>query len=120
MSAAFAHGTLFVGGGQTPDGFPGSVVALDPATGTQKWVFHPGGFVLGALTAAGDTVIATATDASTYAGTVYVLDQSSGSILFQMSGAGMLGEATFAGGTLYVGDLNGALFALQPTGICRN
>lgn len=115
VSAAWANNTIFAGGGKTPDGFSGSVVALDPETGTPLWTFHPKGFVLPALTIAGETVLAPATDWSTHKGTLYALDQATGTPVFTFDAPiGMFGEATFAGGAIYIGDLQGGLTALTP------
>ncbi|MHB8418675.1 MAG: PKD domain-containing protein [Myxococcales bacterium] len=115
VSPAYGNGLLFVGGGQTADGYPGAVAALDPATGAPKWVFHPAGYVLASLTAAGDVVIAGATDPATGQGTLYVLAQSTGVVLYQQATATPIwAEATYSNGVLYFGDEQGWLYALAP------
>jgi outer membrane protein assembly factor BamB len=100
VSAAFAHGLVFVAGGQTSDGSPGIVAALDPATGTPQWTMHPDGFVLPALLAVGDILVATSTHAD-MTGRIYVLDQSSGVSVVTFPTPGQLfSPPSFAEGTL--------------------
>lgn len=121
VGAAYAHGTLFVGGGQTPDGFAGAVAALDPATGATRWVFHPDGFVLASLLAVGDVVVAQATHLPDYTGRLYVLDQATGRPVFQLSTPGPLyAQATYAAGKLFVSDATGVLYALAPASLQLN
>ncbi|HZH03425.1 MAG TPA: PQQ-binding-like beta-propeller repeat protein, partial [Myxococcaceae bacterium] len=120
VSAAFAKNTLFVGGGKTVDGRPGAVAALDPATGTQKWIFYPKGYVLGSLTAAGDTVLVASTDrppneVSYGPGTFYVLSQATGEVLFEYATPiSLFAQPTYANGSIYFGDVYGVVYALRP------
>lgn len=118
VSAAYANGLLFVGGGRTTDGFPGAIAALDPASGAQQWLIHPDGYVLPAMAAVGDVVIAgVSRNNSTNTGgtgTLLLLSQQTGEILYQLATPGRLfSQATWANGTLYVTDELGNLFALQ-------
>ena len=115
VSAAYANGLLFVGGGKTTDGFPGAIAALDPATGAKQWLFHPDGYVLPAMTAVGDEVIAAASHLADGSGTLYVMAQQTGEVLFTLHTPGRLfSQATWANGTLYVADDLGNVFALRP------
>lgn len=115
VSAAYANGLLFVGGGATTDGFPGAIAALDPATGKQQWLRHPDGFVLPAVTAVGDVLLAGVSRNSDMTGTLYVLSQQTGEVLFTLPTPGRLfSQPTWANGTLYVADELGNLFALKP------
>ena len=114
VSPTFANGLLYVGGGATTDGFPGAIAALDPATGATVWKVHPDGFVLPAMAAAGDVLVAGVSHSSG-SGRIYVLDQASGATLFSMSTTGKIfAEPTWANGVLYVVDLAGNLYALSP------
>lgn len=116
VSAAWANGRVFVGGGRSADGaFPGSVAALDPATGAPSWLMHPDGFVLPGLAAAGDVVFALSSHAADRTGTIYALDQATGEVVFTLPTAGRLfAQPTFANGVLYVVDDAGTLYALKP------
>ncbi len=114
VGPAYAHGTLFVGGGQTPDGFAGAVAALDPATGTPRWVFHPDGFVLASLLAVGDVLVAEATHLPDRTGRLYVLDQATGAVAFQLSTPGALyAQPSYAEGKLLVSDASGIVYAFS-------
>ena len=114
VSAAYAHGRLFVAGGQTPDGYPGIVAALDPSTGTPTWTMHPDGFVLPALLAVGDVLFACASHTADMTGRLYVLDQASGSTVLTCATPGELfAPPSFAEGTLLLPDTAGNLFAYR-------
>ena len=124
VSAPFANGTLFVGGGRTSVGappggppWPGAVAALDAATGAEKWLFHPAGFVLAAMTTVGDLLLFGATDATTYAGTFYALSQATGQVVYRRSAGGLFGQPTYSNGVVYLPDLKGALHALAAPGV---
>ncbi len=112
VSPAAANGHVFVGGGATADGFSGIVEALDPATGAAQWTFHPDGFILAALTAVGDVLVAPATNGSQ--GHVYVLNQSDGSVLFHYDGNDFASQPTFAEGKLFAADTIGNIHAFTP------
>jgi outer membrane protein assembly factor BamB len=115
VSPTFANGHVFVGGGTTPDGFVGAIAALDPATGATMWKMHPDGFVLPAMAASGSVLAAGVSHSSDGTGRIYVLDQSSGAVLFTLATAGKIfAEPTWANGVLYVVDLAGNLYALSP------
>lgn len=121
VSAAYANGTVFVGGTKTPDNFSGALAALDPATGRPKWVIHPpnGGFLLAPPIVTGDVVIfvSTQTIFASSGHVLYVVDQATGAIAYQYALPGALfAQPTYANGTLYVGDLAGNLWAFAPGG----
>jgi outer membrane protein assembly factor BamB len=124
VSAPFASGTIFVGGGRTSVGvppggtpWPGSVAALDAATGAEKWLIHPAGFVLAAMTTVGDLLLFGATDATTYAGTFYAVSQATGQVIYTRPTGGLFGQPTYSNGVVYVPDLKGALHALAAPGV---
>ncbi len=115
VSAPYADGMLYVAGGETADkSFPGAIAGLDAFTGAEQWLFHPDGFVLPGMTVAGDVLFASATNRSTYRGTLYALDRHSGEVLYELSVAGMFGEPTWANGALYVPDSTGGMYELVP------
>ena len=116
VSAAYANGTLFVGGGRTADGkYPGTVAALDAFTGAEKWTpFNPDGFVLAGMTVTGQVLFVGTANPSTGRGILYALDQTTGAVLYQLATAEIFGEPTWANGALYVGDGTGSLFELVP------
>lgn len=115
VSAPYADGMLYVAGGETADkSFPGAIAGLDAFTGAEKWLFHPDGFVLPGMTVAGDVLFASATNASTYRGTLYALDRHTGNVLYELSVAGMFGEPTWSNGALYVPDSTGGMYELVP------
>lgn len=114
---AYANGLVFAGGGKTTDGYPGAIAALDAATGQPRWVIHPDGFVLPALTAVGGVVAVGLSNATTGAGALLVLDQQSGATVFrQNTPSKVFAEPTFANGVLYFGDVSSSFWALKaPT-----
>jgi hypothetical protein len=115
VSAPYADGTLFVAGGKTADGLhPGAIAALDAFTGLQKWIFHPEGFVLPAMTVTGQVLFAPVSDAVTGRGKLYVLDQATGAVVYQLATANMFGQPTWANGALYFGDGLGSMYELAP------
>ncbi|HET7788466.1 MAG TPA: PQQ-binding-like beta-propeller repeat protein, partial [Myxococcales bacterium] len=114
VSAPYANGMLFVGGGRTIDNLPGAVAGLDAFTGVQKWLFHPDGYVLAGMTVAGDVLFVCASHSVNGNGTLYALDQATGEVLYTLTAARMFGEPTWANGALYVGDATGAMFELKP------
>jgi outer membrane protein assembly factor BamB len=76
---------------------------------------HPDGFVLPAMAASGGVLAAAVSHASDGTGRIYVLDQSSGAVLFTLATPGEItGEPTWANGILYVVDTAGNLYALSP------
>src|SRR5438132_3344460 len=113
VSAPYANGTLFVGGGRTADGkYPGAVAALDAFTGAEKWIFHPDGFVLAGMTVTGQVLFVGTANPGSGRGILYALDQATGAVLYQLSTAEIFGEPTWANGALYVGDGTGSMFEL--------
>jgi outer membrane protein assembly factor BamB len=114
-SAAYARGRLFVAGGRTTDGYPGAIAALDPATGSQLWKMHPDGFVLPALAAVGEVVIAGVSHSADNTGRLYVLAQSTGEVLYTYpTPARLFAQLTWANGMLYLVDDGGTLLAFRP------
>jgi len=115
VSPVYANGLLFVAGGKTSDGKPGAIAALNPATGAVVWKINPDGFVLPALAASGGVVAAAVSKLPDNTGKLYVLDQTTGEVLFTLSTSERIfAQPTWANGTLYVVDLAGNLYALRP------
>ena len=115
VSAAYAHGRLFVAGARTTDGYQGAIAALDPTTGSQLWKMHPDGFVLPALSAVGEVIVAAVSRSADKTGAIYVLEQTTGNVLYTFPTANRLfAQPTWANGMLYVVDDVGTLFALRP------
>jgi outer membrane protein assembly factor BamB len=113
--AAWDGTTLFVAGGHTTvgsTGCPGSVDALDPATGQPVWRdCMRNGPVVGALTEAPGLLFAT--DGSD----LVALDVHNGGRLFlygDPSGKIFYSGPTVAGGQLYAANTDGTLFAFGP------
>jgi outer membrane protein assembly factor BamB len=92
VSPTFAHGLLYGAGGRTPAGEPGSVVAFEPATGTVVWKHATPGYVLTAMPAVGDVLIAESSAPDLSASWLDVLDARTGALLRRLSSA----MATFA------------------------
>jgi outer membrane protein assembly factor BamB len=114
-------GIVPIAGGSTDYGLGGgfltNLAALDPATGAPRWVFHPDGFVLASLLAVGDVVVAQANHLADHTGRIYVLDQASGTVAFQLSTPGPLyAQATYAEGKLLVSDASGIVYAFSAPG----
>ena len=108
--AAFDGKTLYVGGDNTT-GCSGSVNALNPSTGAFIWqhCFTDGGFVIGAVASASGGVVAVGEGNN-----IVVVSAATGATLFTYTGTGPFwGAPTFAGGTLYEGDMAGHLYALR-------
>jgi outer membrane protein assembly factor BamB len=109
ISAAVWDGTrLIVGGGaQTTIGnvtYPGSVQALDPATGTPLWQTGLSGTIVGTPTEDGGGVVAAPAYSSTTKPIgVYLLDASTGAqVGFIPVGQQLFGQPVFAGSDLLV------------------
>jgi polyvinyl alcohol dehydrogenase (cytochrome) len=108
--AAFDGTTLYVGGDAT-NGCSGSLNALNPSTGAVIWqdCFTDGGFVIGAVTSASGGVVAVGEGNN-----IAVVSAATGASLYNYTGTGPFwGPPTFAGGTLYEGDMAGNLYALR-------
>ena len=98
----------------TTDGYPGAIAAVDPATGSELWKMHPDGFVLPALSAVGEVIVAAVSHSSDNTGRIYVVQQTTGNVLYILSTAHRLfAQPTWANGMLYVVDEGGTLFVLR-------
>ncbi|HTJ43083.1 MAG TPA: PQQ-binding-like beta-propeller repeat protein [Kofleriaceae bacterium] len=78
-SPVVAGGLVFVAPIDLADDQASAVVALELATGAERWRFRPGAAVRNALAVAGDTVIAAASD-----GVVYGLDRDRGDVKWRV------------------------------------
>lgn len=117
-SAAIYDGSqLIIGGGAatTINGvtYPGSVQALDPATGAPLWQTGLQGTIVGTPTEDGGGVVAAQTfSSSTKQLGVYLLDAATGTVIgFIKTGQPLFGQPVFAGSSLLVGA--GGKFGLQ-------
>lgn len=116
--AAWDGQTLFVAGGITTinnKSCQGSVQALDPATGAPRWQACLAGAILGAVSAVPGVVFVGAGTA------FYALAASSGATLFTFTdpaGQPFFGPASIASGSVYIGNMDGALYCFR-TGTAR-
>jgi outer membrane protein assembly factor BamB len=108
-SGAFARGTLYLGGGNglvNGTGYPGSVRALDPATGTFLWQHGTSGHVIGALAYSNGLILDGA------GSTFEVLDASNGKRLYSyQTGGTIYGAPSIARGKVYFGSFDGGVYA---------
>jgi outer membrane protein assembly factor BamB len=115
--------TLFVGGGNTKIGkntCKGSVRALDPDDGHAIWQHCMGGGpVLGSVTAAG-AIQNTEVVVACQGNTVIVMDASHGKTLAHLTdhkhGSLLYSAATISNGVLFVGNLDGNIYAYSING----
>ena len=111
-TAAFDGDRLYVGGGAVQIGssrFPGSVSALDPATGESRWSYvGVDGPVLAPVSVANAVVFAAA-------GTeVLALDARSGAPLWRFdAGATLYGGVAISDGRVFFGDMAGNFYAFE-------
>ena len=111
-SSAFAYGTVYVAAGYQAIGeaqkAPGTVRALDPATGAVRWTHVTAGPVIPAVSVANGLVVAAGGD------TVEVLDAASGALLWDDATEGTIYAApSIADGVLYVASTDGWLYAFS-------
>lgn len=108
-TAAYANGLIFAAGGNTTInglGYPGSVRALDPATGNVIWEHGAQGPVVPALTTVNGLVIDEA------GSTVEVLSAASGIRLYSYTTAGPIyAAASISNGTIFTGSVDGNVYA---------
>jgi outer membrane protein assembly factor BamB len=104
-SLYFAGGNTTIGG----SGFPGSVRALDPATGAVRWEHATAAPVIPALASANGLVIDGA------GSTLEVLSAATGARLYAFQTDGPIYAApSVSGGTIFVAGTDGTLSALAP------
>lgn len=114
-SGAFGQQTLYLAGNSgsvNGVGYPGTVRALDPATGAYRWQHGAPGSVIGALAYANGMVLAGS------GSVLEVLDAGTGARLYSYdTGAQIYAGPSVAGGIIYTGDVAGDVdaFALPPT-----
>ena len=115
-NSSFDGNTIYVAGdvGQIDDqSCPGTLSALDPATGDPRWAdCLQQGRVLGAVTGAPGIVEVNAGNH------VLVADSATGNILYdytEPSGSDFWGPANIADGVIYVSNNDGNLLAFAPT-----
>jgi outer membrane protein assembly factor BamB len=99
---AIAHNTVYVATAQK------HMVALDAATGAERWRTDLGLAITAAPTVAATTVLVGTND-----GTVFSLEAQAGAVLWEFKTAGRISASPIvAGGTLYVVSDDGTLYAL--------
>jgi outer membrane protein assembly factor BamB len=115
--SAFDGSTLYVASGNTTiNGVAcqGSVQALDPATGAARWQNCLSGHVLAALTITPGVVVATAGNS------VFAFNTSTGATLWSFvdtsSSSLFYGPAAVSSGRLYVGNMDGIMYAFSIGG----
>jgi outer membrane protein assembly factor BamB len=111
-SVVFDGTRIYAAGGRTTIGtldVPGSVAALDPATGAVIWQRAAPGSVLPALAYANGVLVDGA------GRDVEVLDASSGALLFTYAtGAVIFGPPAISNGHVYIGSTDGSEYAFAP------
>jgi len=99
---AIAHNTVYVTTSR------GQVVALDAATGSERWIADLGVDLTSAPTVAGESVLL-----GTKAGVVFALEAHTGEVLWDFKTAGKItGSPIVAGDTMYVVSHDGMLYAI--------
>ena len=102
---AIAHHTVYV------TTLQGKVVALEAATGAERWRADVGVEISAAPTVAGTSVLI-----GTKSGVVFGLDAYSGKVLWDFKTAGMItGSPIVAGDTMYVASHDGTLYAVAKS-----
>jgi len=105
-----AGGLVYAAAGLDTEGVAPALVALDSATGKERWRYaSPQAVAVYAPAVADGRAFAVAED-----GTVVALDTSSGRTIWTLNtGAPNDAPPSLVGGTLYVGDTNGSLIAFN-------
>jgi outer membrane protein assembly factor BamB len=99
---ALAHDMVYVAA------YGGQVVALDAASGTERWRSDLGVKITAAPTVAGEVVLI-----GTEAGVVFGLNARSGERLWELKTAGKItGSPIVAGGMMYIASHDGGLYAV--------
>ncbi len=88
VPATYSSSLLYAGGGRTPSGDAGSVVAFDPVGGSVRFVHATPGAVLAGMPAVGDVLLAASTASGNGSSTLEVLDARSGAVLASFPGSG--------------------------------
>ncbi len=88
VPATYSRSVLYAGGGRTPSGDAGSVVAFDPATGAVRFVHATPGAVLAGMPAVGDVLLVASNASGNGSSTLEVLDAGSGAVLATFPGSG--------------------------------
>jgi polyvinyl alcohol dehydrogenase (cytochrome) len=114
VAPTFANGTLYAAGGRTPGGDPGSVVALDPATGAVRWTHPTPGPVLQPVAAAGEVLAAVSAFTADGGAVLELLDVRTGARLarFDGGGEGSLAPPSFAADRVFWSTWDGTVRAL--------
>ena len=114
VSPTFTHGMLIGAGGTTPTGEPGSVVAFDPGTGAVKWKHVTPGFVIAAMPAVGDILIAVSNAYDFSWSQLELLDVNDGTVVktFETQSA-TLGAPSVGRGLILWYQYSGELHALR-------
>src|SRR5207302_7511515 len=84
---AFAYGRLYVAGGKTPQGEPGSLIAFDPATGAIAWKHVTPGYVIAPVAVAGEILAVESSAVVGTSSTLEVIDVTSGAVVRSFPGA---------------------------------
>ena len=110
-SGAFGGGRLYLAGGNGQigsQGYPGTINALDPATGRFIWQHGASGLVIGALAYANGLVFASG------GSVLEILDASTGRTLYAYdTGAQIYAGPSVSDGYVYTGNTAGKVFAFR-------
>ncbi len=114
VSPTFAHGLLIAAGGETPSGEPGAVVAVDPATGAERWRHTPPGFVMAGMPSTGDLLVVASNREGFEGSTLELLDVRTGQVLNRFeSDAPTLGAPSIGRGRILWYRYDGTLQAIR-------
>jgi len=117
VAPTFAHGLLYAAGGITPQGEPGSVVALEPGDGALRWKHVTPGFVFAGMPVVGDVLVVVSNAQDNSRSWLELLDARTGTVLktFETSGP-TYGAPTVGRGLILWYPFSGQLraFTLPP------
>ena len=114
VAPGFAHGLLYVAGGTTPEGEPGSVVALDPGTGAVRWKHTTPGYVFAGMPVLGEVLVVVSNAADSSKSWLELLEARTGESLkrFELTGP-TYGAPTVGKGLILVYPYSGQLRAFS-------
>ena len=113
--ASFANGLLYAAGGRTPQGEPGAVVALDPATGGVVWKHPTPGPVLQPVAVTAETLVVVSAFDGGGKGVLELLDARTGAPLASFGGStSALSAPSLGAGKVFWATWDGTLRALSP------
>jgi polyvinyl alcohol dehydrogenase (cytochrome) len=114
VSPAFANGVLLAGGGRTPAGDPGALVALDPATGAVVWSHATPGPVLQPPAATAEVIAVVSAFTGGGGAVLELLDAAGGARLASFDApAPSFSAPSFGAGALFWATADGTVRGLR-------